>query len=80
MTTRLVPEALAPSPEAQHNPNGLGGLLALVDGRPVALPLRVVTVRARLVRNDMQRLRPATTMSKDPGVPRRGSPLIKVCY
>ena len=51
MTTPLVPETLAPSLEAQHNPNGLGGLLALVDGRPVALPLRVVTVRARLVEN-----------------------------
>ncbi len=51
MTTPSVHQALLPTLEAPSQPEGLGGLLALVEGTPVALPLRVVTVRARMVEN-----------------------------
>ncbi len=51
MTTPAVPQKLAPTLEAHADPQGPGGLLALVSGAPVALPLRVVTVRAHLVEN-----------------------------
>lgn len=49
MSKDSVPELVLPTLDAKTSPVGLGGLMAGVRERQVALPLRRVTVRARLI-------------------------------